>query len=235
MAFQNHSVFALVPARGCSKGVPGKNLRNVKGRPLLEYTLDAASGSSFIDCTYVSSDDARILEVGRRMGAKTIVRPALAASDTATANEVVAHFLLNLEAQDLVEDPYIIYLQPTSPLRTSVHIDDAFMLMESRKENIVVSVVELEKTPYKSFTMNERGLLRAIFSERMSSSNRQTLPVAYYPNGAIYIFLISEFVKRGNFPCDDGVPFEMNERDSLDIDSEEDFAILDSIMENYDG
>jgi CMP-N-acetylneuraminic acid synthetase len=169
------------------------------------------------------------------MGAKTIVRPASVASDTATADDVVGHFLREVASTVRDEDLYIVYLQPTSPLRTFVHIDDAFKLMESREENIAVSVVKLRKTPYKSFTMDKYGLLRPIFSEKMSNSNRQDLPAAYYPNGAIYIFLKSEFLKRGRFPCDGGVPYMMNERDSLDIDLEEDFVILETIMENSDG
>ena len=231
MTFQNRSVSALVPARGGSKGLPGKNLRLIGGRPLIEYTLEASRLSSYIDATHLSSDDPEILEIGKRMGARTIVRPASVASDTATATDVVRHFLEQLPAHTIDEDPYIVYLQPTSPLRTSAHIDAVFKAMETQGTNMAVSVVELKKTPYKSFTVNDEGLLDPIFSEEMSGANRQALPVAYYPSGAIYIFPVSEFLNRGCFPSKGSMPFLMSDKESIDLDSEEDLLALERVME----
>ena len=118
MAFDNHPVLALIPARGGSKGVPRKNLRLVKGKPLLAYTLEAAKNSSNVDTTYLSSDDTEILKVGESLGIQSILRPWQSSSDNATADDVVNHFLSILSQEMVSLDPYIVYLQPTSPLRT---------------------------------------------------------------------------------------------------------------------
>lgn len=231
MASQGRLVLALVPARGGSVGVPRKNLRQVNGRSLLDYTLDAAFRSSFIDRTFLSSDDDELLAAGLERGAETIRRPAWAATDTSTATDVVAHFLGTLDPDTLAEDPIVAYLQPTSPLRTSQHIDSAFRLLEAKDASVVVSVLQLKRSPYKSLVKDERGLLQPIFGPSDTTANRQDLPAAYYPNGAIYLFRVSEFQNRKTFPCAGAEAFEMNDRDSLDIDTEEDFAALRAIME----
>lgn len=232
MAFLDREVLALVPARGGSKGLRRKNLREVRGKSLVEYTLEAALGSSIIDTTYLSSDDADVLKVGTRMGVETVVRPASAASDEATAADVVAHFLEVLSPQQVSDDPYITYLQPTSPLRTASHVDDLFAQMKSQSQDAAVSVVKLRRTPFKAFTMTEAGLLQPIFSDDLSSANRQTLPEAYYPNGAIYVFRASRFLDQRSFPSAGSMAFLMAETDSIDVDSEDDIKSLQGILES---
>ena len=230
MAFNNHPVLSLIPARIGSKGIKKKNLRLLKGKPLLTYTLEAASGSSYIDAIYLSSDDAEILKLGSSFGVYNIIRPAEFASDESTANEVVVHFLSMLPQELISQNPYIVYLQPTSPMRTSLHIDKAFEIMKSNSSRLLMSVLKLTKSPYKSFILDEDGLLKPIFSEQMSNANRQILPFTFYPNGAIYIFQVSEFLKRGSFPSDGSLPYVMSERESLDIDSEDDLIRLEQIL-----
>nr|MDQ3003426.1 acylneuraminate cytidylyltransferase family protein [Fibrobacterota bacterium] len=127
MAFRQKQVLALVPARGGSKGVLRKNLRRVHGKPLVEHTLEAAKGSRFVDKVYLSSDDEEILDVGRALQVEAFKRIATAASDTATSGEVVGNFIDCLPRGIIEADPFIAYLQPTSPLRNSGHIDAAFM------------------------------------------------------------------------------------------------------------
>lgn len=235
MPFKNRPVLALVPARGGSKGVPKKNLRLIKGKPLFAYTIEAATESAFVDTAYISSDDDEILKLGLAMGAQALRRPDAAATDTATADDVVSHFISQLPQALVSEDPYLVYLQPTSPLRTAAHIDNAFKEMASKGGDIAMSVVRLNKTPYKAFSLDKTGLLESIFGEKYANANRQDLPVAYYPNGAIYIFRLSEFIKRGHFPSDGSVPFVMAEAESLDIDSEEDLAILEQRLGDANG
>jgi CMP-N-acetylneuraminic acid synthetase len=227
MSSGRRQVLALVPARGGSVGVPRKNLRLVRGKPLVAHTLDAALASTFVDRVHLSSDDDDILAVGRALGVEVCKRPAPLATNTATAGEVVAHFIAGLPAPVVAEDPYIVYLQPTSPLRTAAHIDGAFRQMESADASTCVSVVQLKRTPFKSFRLSENGRLQSLFEEKLSNANRQALPPVYYPNGAIYIFPISEFAAKGGFPSNGSVPFVMSERDSIDIDSEDDIAMME--------
>lgn len=229
MTFRNKLVLALIPARGGSKGVPRKNLRIINGKPLIAHTINAASGSSRVDRVFLSSDDEEILRTGNSMGVETQLRSADAASDTSTANQVVLDFIGRLSPAEIAANPFLVYLQPTSPLRTSTHIDHAFDKMDSINASTCLSVMALKKTPYKSFIFGADGLLQSLFEEKFSNANRQALPVAYYPNGAIYIFPLSEFLRKGSFPSNGSVPFIMSEKESIDLDTEEDIAMLEGI------
>tara|TARA_B110001450_G_scaffold218812_2_gene213483 strand:- start:4169 stop:4858 length:690 start_codon:yes stop_codon:yes gene_type:complete len=229
MTFNNKQVIALIPARGGSKGVPRKNLRFVRSKPLVCHTILAAIKSAVVDTVYLSSEDEEILKIGIDMDVNVIKRSVLAASDTATASQVVIDSLDQMP-QDIIEaDPYIVYLQPTSPLRTAVHIDGAFTEMATKGISTCLSVVMLQKSPYKSFKITDEGLLLSLFDEMLTNANRQEFPVIYYPNGAIYIFPVSEFIQKRGFPSNGSVPFVMSEKDSIDIDTEEDFLMMEKL------
>ena len=158
------------------------------------------------------------------MGSEMCIR------DSATAEQVVKHFLDELPERLFSEDAYIVYLQPTSPLRTSEHLENAFELMEQKQQHILVSVSELEKSPFKSFLIDEQGRLQSLFEETMTNARRQDLPAVFAPNGAIYIFRASDFLSRNAFPSNGGLPFVMSQRDSIDLDSEADIARANDIL-----
>jgi len=228
-------VLALIPARGGSKGVRRKNLRMVGGKPLLEYTLSAAHQSKLIDRTFVSSEDAEILGFAAQSGAETIRRPADFATDEASAVDVVCHFIDWLPEDLRRQDPCIVYLQPTSPLRSSEHIDTALRLMAKLDKFTLLSVTELKTSPYKSFNIDDNGELQSLFDEKLSNCRRQDLPKTYRPNGAIYVFRISDFLERTGFPSNGSVPFVMNEQDSVDVDTEADIILVEKILEQQYG
>lgn len=229
MTFRNKEVIALIPARGGSKGVKRKNLRVVLGKPLLAHTIQAARDAGRVDRIYVSSDDAEILGLARGMGVDVVCRAAEAATDQATANDVVMDFFRHLPEVLVAANPYLVFLQPTSPLRTGAHIDAAFDGMSSTDSDMCLSVTELKKTPFKSFTLTSEGRLKSLFDEALTNANRQSLPSVYYPNGAIYIFPFAEFLARRAFPSNGGVPYIMSERESVDIDTEEDLAMVERL------
>lgn len=218
----------LIPARGGSKGVNRKNLRYVAGKSLLAHTVDAARGSRNISEIYLSSEDTEIQEAGKALGCKLVLRPTALAQDESSATDVVLHFF---EHAGLVGDPWIIYLQPTSPFRTAAHIDGAISAMTGAGAESLVSVVKLEKSPFKSFTFDENGRLKSLFEEQFSNYGRQQLPNAYIPNGALYIFRKSLFLSRGGFPSDGSLPYIMSQADSADIDTESDLETAGRIME----
>jgi CMP-N,N'-diacetyllegionaminic acid synthase len=230
MPVNNSPAIGLIPARGGSKGVLKKNTREVAGRPLVEFTIEAALNSSYLDEVYLSSDDDQILAIGREKGVLPIKRPAEFATDTSASEAVVKHFLTKLPENMVVQNPYIVYLQPTSPLRTAHHIDKALACMQDQGANTLVSVVEMLKSPFKSFTLNDDLKLQSLFDEKLSNTRRQDLPIVYLPNGAIYVFRISDFVERSGFPSDGSLPLIMSEAESLDIDSEEDIMCLREIL-----
>lgn len=235
MSVNKHPVIGLIPARGGSKGVLRKNMRMVAGKPLVEFTIQAALHSRYIDYVYLSSDDDEILLCGNSMGARPIRRPAEFASDAASADDVVRHFFKEIPEQFVEQNPYIVYMQPTSPMRSARHVDLALEQMETEAVHTLVSVVEMTKSPFKSFSIDANGRLQSIFDEKMSNARRQDLPKTYVPNGAIYIFRMSDFLDRGGFPSNGSVPFVMNEADSIDIDTEEDIRYLEYVLKEKNG
>ena len=228
-------VLALIPARGGSKGVPRKNMAMIDGHPLIEYTLQAAQNSTLIDDVWISSDDEEIIDFSRKKGVRVIQRPNEFSGDHSTANEVVQHFISMLPTELRCQDPYIIYLQPTSPLRTAGHIDQALMHIDSKRPYSILSVVEVDYSPYKAFRIDSDGKLQSLFDEKLSNTNRQDLPITYRPNGAIYVFLLSEFEKRAGIPSNGGMPFIMSKSDSVDIDTPSDLINAEKIIRERNG
>lgn len=232
----NGKIIALIPARAGSKGIIGKNIRKILGKPLIEFTVQAAKTSKYIDEVYISSDSEEILKLGRSLDCRVLKRPDVFADDKASAIDVVKHFIEILNRfNSLYLDELIVYLQPTSPLRTALHIDQAIELMLSRHSSALVSVVELEKSPYKSFKIDGNGKLLSLFDEKLSNARRQDLPVCYVPNGAIYVFSKLDFIKHGGFPSNGSIPYIMSEIDSLDIDVEADILKLEERLRKVNG
>lgn len=230
MSLNDRPVLALIPARSGSKGLSGKNMREVNGVPLLGYSLRAALDSKYVNEVYLTSNDELALSYGEEVGVISIRRPVEYSTDTASANDVVEHFLKTLSESLLKQDPYIIYLQPTSPLRTSKHIDDALDKMLEQGLNKLISVVEMTKSPFKSFVLDKQGCLQSLFDERMTNQRRQDLPAVYAANGAIYVFCLSDFSEKNTFPSNGSYPYVMSEVDSLDIDVEEDLNVFQKII-----
>jgi CMP-N,N'-diacetyllegionaminic acid synthase len=228
-------VLALVPARGGSRGIPRKNLAPLRGRPLLQWTIEAATGSRFVDRTTVSSDDGDILCAAHALGAESLQRPGSIASDDASPVAVVLHFLDSIDLRTRSRDPVIVYLQPTSPLRTSHHLDDALSAMVSAGARCTMSVAECAHSPFKAFRLDDTGRLQSLFDESLSNARRQDLPRTFQPNGAIYAFPVSAFVERGGFPSNGAVPYLMSSEASIDIDRPEDLRIAELILEPSDG
>ena len=228
-------VIALIPARGGSKGVKRKNLRNVNGYPLIAYSIRAALLSDIVDQVWVSTDDGEIGQTAKKFGAMVIERPDYLAKDSSSAVEVVEHFKNTLSESLSEQDTMLVYLQPTSPMRNSLHIDTALLGMEHANISSLVSVIKCISSPYKAFKLNEDDMLQSLFGERLSNSNRQDLPQCYYPNGAIYAFMLKDFKNGGGFPSDGAFPFVMTDRDSGDIDSEDDLNAVEKIMEKSNG
>lgn len=235
MLSDGSKVIALIPARGGSKGIPRKNLANLDGKPLIAHTIYAAKHATLVDATWVSSDDDEILSISYSLGVKTLRRPTEFANDHASASDVVHHFIASLPVCIKNQDVIILYLQPTSPLRDETHIDNALRAMDMAKANGVISVVEADKPPQKSFRFDEKGRLVSLFDERQSNARRQDLPRCYYPNGAIYAFRIPEFLARNGFPSNGSLPFIMSSIDSIDIDNTTDLMRAESVLGEKNG
>ena len=127
---------------------------------------------------------------------------------------------------------YILLMQPTAPMRTSDDIDKAIELVDSPNCESVVSVMIMEKSPYKSFILDKSGKLQSLFDEIKTNTSRQNLPIVYLPNGAIYLFKVSKFKLNNTIPSNGSKPYVMSESLSIDVDTESDLINLDKIFSN---
>lgn len=233
--FNKIKVFGLIPARKKSTGIKNKNIYKIGNKVLIDFTLEAAIKSKNIDQIFVSSDSNEILEHASKFPNITkIRRPIKYAKNNSTAVDVVEHFLdwINRKGDlDIKNDFYIVYLQPTSPLRNSKHLDNSFELMRNKDTNSLISVVKNNFSPFKSFKLDRNGLILSLFEQSLSNVNRQLLPDTYRANGAIYIFKASEFKKINGFPSNNSVPFIMKEADSIDVDTPREIEQLEQELE----
>jgi N-acylneuraminate cytidylyltransferase len=220
-------VLGIIPARGGSKGVPRKNIREVAGRPLIAYTIDAARTSELLTRCIVSTDDQETADICESLSCEVMKRlPELAQDDTPTL-DVVKHIFSILESQGESFE-YGLVLQPTSPLRTGLDIDSALQALFQSDADSVVSVYQVsDHHPARMYRM-ENGLLVS-FDETFATARRQDLPPVYHRNGAIYAFrrsLLDQNMLIGKRI----LPYVMTEDRSLNIDTEYDLVFADYIL-----
>lgn len=222
-------VVALIPARAGSVGVPAKNTRLLAGLPLYEHTLRAALAAG-LDEVHISTDIAGILDRDFEPPVRVWRRDAALAGSDAPMASVVGRFI---EQAGLSEET-VILLQPTSPLRSGAHIVAALRHYETTDCSLLMSVVGVDAKVLK-YGYLEDGLFRAFEGGRFLYANRQSLPAAARPNGAIYIFRAADFVAAGGFPSARIAAFEMAEEASMDIDSETDLKAAEQALLDQQG
>lgn len=215
---QGLSVLALITARGGSKGLPGKNVRPVQGRPLIAFTIAAACGAACVDRVVLSTDDDEIAQVAEACGCEVpFRRPAALASDTATSMDVVLHALDQLPRHDIV-----VLLQPTSPARESGDIDAAVQRLLEANAPACVSVCAAEESPFWMFSLGEHARLKPLL-DTPAATRRQDLPPVYVLNGAVYAARTDALKRMGSFLGPETVAHVMPRERSIDIDTLEDF------------
>lgn len=220
---------AIIPARGGSKGVPRKNIRNLNGRPLIAYTIEAALKSGIFEYVLVSTDSEEIKEIAIQYGADVpFLRPEELSGDEISSDDVVLHALQFLENNGNRID-MVCKLQATSPLRNEHHIADAYRLYQERKADYVVSVCECEHSPLWAGVIGEDLRLDDFMDEGNKRSCRQYLQKYYRLNGAIYIGKAEKYKINKNFLGKNSIAYIMRQEDSIDIDSEVDFKIAEML------
>jgi len=227
----NKRIISIIPARGGSKGVPRKNMILIAGKPLIAWTIIASLGSKFINRTIVSSDNNEILQISKKFGAETIKRPKVLASDKALSPPIITHVLSYLKKKENYIPDIIVFLQPTSPLRDSGDIDQAIkMLFKNLKDTAVISVLETEHSPLKTFSINKKGYLKGIINNKYPFMRRQDLPTYYLHNGAIYVILTKSFLRKKSFITKRTLPFIMGLVKSKQIDTFQDIVEIRKIL-----
>lgn len=218
----NVDILAVVPARAGSKRLPGKNLLDLCGKPLIRWTLEAALESKMIDSLVISSDDDAILAEGERLGLRTIRRPEYLASDTATTFDVLVHTLEHL-AEEGVKPARLMLLQPTSPLREAQDIREAVQCMDDTDADSIVSVCPCEHSPLWSNTLGPEGRMDDFLRPELLNQRSQDLPVYFRLNGAIYMAKTEGFLKARGFFMPNSRAHIMPADKSVDIDTYIDF------------
>lgn len=217
------TVLGIIPARGGSKGIPRKNIRLVKGKPLIAWTIDAAKKSRFLDRLVLSSEDSEIMQIAAECGCDVpFRRPAELAADDTPGMAPVMHALAHLPHYD-----FVIVLQPTSPLRSTEDIDGCLSLCMESGSPACVSVAPCTEHPYLMYEREQDLRLRPVIPERGRAKRRQDYPDVFRLNGAVYVAR-SEWLKaNGEFVTPETIGYEMPGERSLDIDTEEDLRLLE--------
>jgi len=225
------AVLGLVPARGGSKGVPGKNVRPLAGHTLLEYTSRAARESGVLDRVILSTDAPEIADAGRRAGLEVpFMRPASLAADDTPMLPVIEHALAETAKHGWVPS-IIVLLQPTSPLRRPDHIRDAVNLLRETNADSVVTVVEIPRHLSPDYVMRiDGGRLKPFLPGGQRITRRQDARPAYSRDGTVYAFRRSTLERWGGIYGDDCRPLLIDVRESLSIDTQDDWEQAERVL-----
>ncbi|MBU0490168.1 MAG: acylneuraminate cytidylyltransferase family protein [Bacteroidetes bacterium] len=217
----------IIPARGGSKGVPGKNIKLLNGKPLILYSIEAARELFSDDIICVSTDNEDIKSVAESAGLNVpFIRPTELATDTAGSYEVLIHALNYYESEGYIPDTVII-LQPTSPFRKSLHIQESMALYDNQCE-MVVSVKISKSNPYYTLREeDENGWL--VKSKTGDFTRRQDCPIVYEVNGAVYIVNVNSLKTKPLIKFSNVRKYLMDEFCSHDIDTPLDWEIAEFI------
>lgn len=214
--YKKKKYLGVILARGGSKRVPRKNLRNLNGKPLVVHTILSALKCHYLDEVIVSSDDKKILEISKKYGAKIIKRPKSLAKDKTKSSDALKHVL-----EKTLNFDFVVLLQPTSPLRNEKHIFEAINLLEKKKADAIISVCKTTHNPLWSNILPKNLSMQDFLKTR-----DQDIKNYYRLNGAIYICKISNFLKEKTLFLKRNVyAFVMPQEESIDIDTELDFKI----------
>ena len=219
-------ILVVIPARGGSKGLPGKNIKPLCGKPLIEYSIDVARAITSDDNICVSTDDQKIIDVVEEYGLHVpFVRPAELASDTASTNDVLLHAIQYYEEKGKKIDKLLL-LQPTSPLRTIDQVKEAIGMYHSGID-MVVSVTK-SHAPAVLCSDNSEGYVNLVYNKH--AGGRQSLPTFYEFNGAIYVINVEALKNKGLGNFNKRIKYVMSKETSIDIDDIYDFMLIESIL-----
>lgn len=215
-------ILAVIPARGGSKGVPRKNIKELAGKPLIAWTIEAAKKSKYITRTILSSEDEQIIETAKKYGCDVpFIRPIELAQDNTPGIYPILHAIEQCPGYE-----YVVLLQPTSPLRTVEDIDGCIEYALQHQANFCVSITEPEKSPYWMYTLKNESL-KPLIEQKQLTTKRQDLPSVYALNGAVYVAETRSLQKTKSFITDETIGYVMERNRSSDIDTEEDFSFCE--------
>lgn len=224
-------ILAIIPARGGSKGVPRKNIRLLSGKPLIVYSIEAALESKYIDKVAVSTEDEEIAEISKDYDTEIIERPEELARDNTASLPVFKHVISFLENNKNYKPDIIVVLQPTSPLRRVSDINKCIEELIDEKCDSVITLKKVEHPPQWMVQIDKHGKVQN-FLKLNSINRRQDAANVYIPNGAVYVTWRDVIMKHNTIRGADTRAVIMPQERSIDIDTELDFLIAESLKEN---
>lgn len=218
---------AIIPARGGSKRLPGKNIKLLGDKPLIAWTIEAAIESNIFDHVFVSTDSQEIADISKQHGAEVpFLRPEYLSSDTATTNDVITHLIAWFESEYDQKTSLIAVLQPTSPLRNARHIIEAIKEMKNKSAKAIISVCQLEHPIQFCNQLGPDGSM-AGFINTKDIKRTQDLKPTYRLNGALYIFYRGYVGRMQDLYSDGTYAYIMSSKLSIDIDTQDDFNLAE--------
>lgn len=227
---ESKELLAIIPARGGSKGVPRKNIRELSGKPLIAYTIEEAKKSRYINRIIVSTEDLEIADISKKYGAEVpFLRPLEFASDFSPSIDAVIYTVNRLKAQEGYYPDLVCLLQCTTPFKRVKDIDGTIgKLLETGMDG-AVSVCEAESHPYWMHKFNG-DKLEMFIQQEQNKLRRQDLPKVYRLNGAIWVVKTSRLLEERKMVLNNESGYIMEVEDSIDIDTELDFKFAELLM-----
>lgn len=227
-------ILAIIPARGGSKGIPGKNIKLLNGKPLLVYTSEIALESEYLTEVIISTEDAQIIKAAKSLGIKVpFVRPAELAQDNTPTIDAIIHALHWYETQNIFFDA-VCLLQVTSPFRTIEFLNKAIekFIEESPDSLVSVQKVPHEYNPHWTFEVNSHGNLKIATGEAEIINRRQELPTAYHRDGSIYITKTNVILKENSLYGKNIAFIESDPEFYVNIDTMQDWEKAEKMIQN---
>ena len=231
--YKGKKILCVIPARGGSKGLPGKNIKPLLGKPLIAWSIKQGLESKYLDKVMVNTDDAQIAAISKKHGAAVpFMRPAELAKDNSKVIDAISHIFKTLEANGEHYD-YLALLEPTSPLRKKGDIDKAIKILidNEKRANSVISVGEIAlEHPIYAKTIDSKGYVKSYVNLGKSNALRQEIPPAYFPYGVIYLSKITAIKKFGMVYPGKILPLVIERWQNYEINDIIDFKCVDAIM-----
>jgi CMP-N,N'-diacetyllegionaminic acid synthase len=223
-------LLTIIPARGGSKGVPGKNRRPVNGKPLISWTIECALKTDGLDRILVSSDDPEILAIASSYERIVVRRrPEHLARDATLITDVITHLLDEEETEGRGPYDAILLLQPTAPIREPRHIEEALLALVPGV-NSVISVVPMQDMhPARMYELGDAGILKPMIPA-LETARRQDIPAAYYRNGSIYLVRTDAFRSQHAVMAKPAVAYPMDPNLMLNIDEPRDILVAGPLI-----
>ncbi len=230
--YKGKKILAIIPARGGSKGLPGKNIKIMCGKPLIAWSIEHAQKSRYVDDIFISTDSQEIADVAEKYGVQCPeLRPQELARDTAPSSEFIVYTLEKMK-KDCKHFDYFILLEPTSPLRDVEDVDKSIEMLIDNSESESCVGVAMSGTVHPAFmvVVGENGFLKALEPDKQTL-RRQDLPNVYFFEGSVYVSEVDAYLKKRTFYHDKTLPYIVPEWKSHEVDDYVDFKVIETIME----